>query len=219
MTRTDHLDAALANTLWLGGATGSGKSTVASALAAKHNWRVYVGDVEERDSHLKRITPDRYPYFARLLAKTMDERWVDPTPDQLLDDMPAFHGESLALIIEDLLEREYEGVVVVEGHHFMPRHLAPLLSGSGQACWLLATPGFRVHAFERRGNMWRMPNETRDPARAMRNRLGRDALYANAVAGQAAELSLPALEVHGQPIEEVTAWVEERFLSYLAARA
>jgi hypothetical protein len=213
------LKAVLANTLWLGGATGSGKSTVASALAAKHGWRVYVGDVEERDSHLKRITSERYPYFARLLAKTMDERWVDPTPNQLLDDMAAFHGESLALIVEDLLEREYKGPALVEGHHFMPRQLAPLLSGPGQACWLLATPGFRVQAFERRGNMWRMPNETRDPALAMRNRLGRDALYANEMAIQAAELGLPALEVHGQPLEEVTAWVEARFLAYLAARA
>ena len=56
------------------------------------------------------------------------EAWFDPIEAGVRDRVRGF--------IEDLLEREYEGVVVVEGHHFMPGHLAPLLSGAGQACWL-----------------------------------------------------------------------------------
>jgi hypothetical protein len=206
----------LRNVLWLGGGTGSGKTSVARELVQRHGWRLYEGDLEERQSHLPRITPERYPYFARLLSKSIDERWADPTPEQLLEEMPAFHGESLQLIVEDLLERDYSRVVLVEGHHFTPARLAPLLAGEGQACWLVATPGFRVRAFELRGGMWRMPNETRDPARAMRNRLGRDALYANEIARQAAELRLPTLEIHGQPLGTVTDWVERHFLAYLA---
>ena len=215
MTTAADVKTLLANTLWLGGATGSGKSSVAAALAARHGWHVYAGDVEERESHLKRITPERHPYFARFMSKSMDERWVDSTPEQLLQDMPAYHGESLALIVEDLLEGSYEGTVLVEGHHFMPAHLAPYLSRPDQACWLLATPGFRARAFEMRGNMWRMPNETRDPARAMVNRLRRDALYANVMATEAANLGLPGLEVHGQPLEDVVQWVEAQFHAHL----
>jgi hypothetical protein len=207
----------LRNVLWLGGGTGAGKSSVARVLSERHGWLVYDGDVEERRSHVARVSETRYPYFAAFLAQTMDDRWVSATPEEMLGQMPAVHGESLALIVEDLLERDGAKVLLVEGHHFPPAALAPLISGSGQACWLLPTPGFRAVALERRGGMWRMPNETSDPGRAMANRLTRDALYTELMAAQAAALGLPSLEVYGQPLEAVAEWVERRFLGYLAA--
>ena len=213
----DELRTRLRNVLWLGGGTGAGKSTVARALSEKYGWQLYEGDVEERRSHVARVSEERYPYFARFLAQTMDERWVHSTPDEMFARMPAAHGESLELIVEDLLEREGDDVVLVEGHHFPPEPLTTLLSGAGQACWLLPTPGFRALALERRGGMWRMPNETSDAGRALANRLRRDALYTVLMARQAAALGLPTLEVHSQPLEDVAAWVERQFLQYLRA--
>ena len=200
----------LGHVRWLGGGTGAGKSTIAVRLAEEAGWRYYSGDEHER-RHIERLTPERHPYFTAFLAKTMDDRWVHTTAEELFAEMPARHGESLALILEDLRADPDRSPIVVEGHHFPPALLAPMLTEPSQSFYLLPAPEFRRFALEQRGALWSLPNLTSDPARCLANRLGRDALYTGEMRRQCVELGIPFLEVNGQRLEDVYAAVAASF--------
>jgi hypothetical protein len=83
----------------------------------------------------------------------MDERWLNWSPETMLESFHWFQGELFGLIVEDLLRLPAEPGVIAEGLRLLPRLVRPLLSGPGQAVWLLPAPGFRRAAFGTRGSL------------------------------------------------------------------
>ena len=180
---------------WLGGATGAGKSTVARHLAEAHGLRPYSSDAAIRD-HARRSTRADHPLLHAFLAMDMDERWLNRSPDVMLETFHGFQGEGFELILEDLLALPAGPPILAEGFRLLPRLVAPLLSGSDQAVWLIPTPDFRRAAFDARGFTWEIPNRTSDPERALANLLARDRRFTNIVAREASALQLHVIEVH-----------------------
>ena len=93
----------LRHVYWIGGASGSGKSTTARRLADEHRLQLYATD-DVMPGHARRATPEDSPHLARFSAMSMDERWVARTPRKMLDTFHWFHGEGFDLIVEDLLQ-------------------------------------------------------------------------------------------------------------------
>jgi len=86
--------------------------------------------------------------------------------------------------------------VIVEGFRLLPRLVAPLLSVSSQAVWLLPTPGFRRTVLEsRRGSASDFLARTTDPGKALRNLLERDRMFTDLLRAETARLALPSIEV------------------------
>lgn len=141
---------------------------------------------------------------------TMNERWLDRPPQEMLETFHFFAGEAFAMIVDDLAALPKQPPIVCEGFRLLPRLVAPLLSRRDQALWLIPTPEFRRWAFDERGSTYVIPNKTSDPERALANLLARDDLFTRQLANEASELQLQTISVVlGQTTPETTALVAE----------
>jgi hypothetical protein len=159
--------------------------------------------------HARRSTAESAPLLTEFMTTDMDERWVDRSPETMLDTFHWFRGEGFDLILEDLRRLPTEPTVIVEGFRLLPHLVQPLLAEPADAVWLLPTPEFRRAASEHRGPPhWDFLDATRDPARARHNLLERDRLFTEWLRAETARLHLPAIEVDATMTEaELTARV------------
>ncbi|WP_254390321.1 hypothetical protein [Streptomyces sp. AC550_RSS872] len=195
MTDVAALPARLRHVYWIGGGSGGGKSTIARRLADRNGWRLYATD-DVMGEHARRTTPQEAPFLHRFMAMDMDERWVNRSPETMLDTFHWYRGEGFGLIVEDLLRLPQEPCVVVEGFRLLPHLVKPLLAAPEHAVWLLPTPEFRQAAFRSRA----APEEgfvgkTSDPAKAARNLAERDQMFTSRLRTETRRLQLPAVQV------------------------
>ncbi len=145
--------------------------------------------------HARRSTPEDSPSLTAFMAMTMDERWVDRSPETMLETFHWYRGEGFHLIVEDVLRLASGPPVIVEGFRLLPHLVKPLLATPDQAVWLLPTPAFRRAAMDGRGSTWDIARRTKDPDRALRNLLERDRMFTERLADQARSLALRVMEV------------------------
>jgi hypothetical protein len=124
------LRARLQHVYWIGGGSGAGKSTIARRLAARHGLRRYATDDVMAD-HATRSTREDSPFLGEFAATGMDQRWVNRSPDTLLETFHWFQGEGFGLIIDDLLRLPAEPGVIAEGFRLLPHLVKPLLAVPG----------------------------------------------------------------------------------------
>jgi hypothetical protein len=197
--------AELSHVRWIGGGSGAGKSTVAAELARRHGVALY--HVDPPSQYIGRTTRESAPLLHDFAAMTVDERWVERSPREMMETFHAFQGESFDLVLEDLRGGP-PGPVIVEGFSLLPRLVMPLLADALHAIWLLPTPAFRRTAFDARGSTWSIAGRTSDPVRALENLLARDALFTDGLRREAAEWGGRTLDVDGtltieQTVEQV----------------
>jgi len=96
------LRARLQHVHWIGGGSGAGKSTIARRVAAQHGLHVYSTD-DVMPDHASRMLPEDTPYLSSFKTMPMDERWVNRSPETMLETFHWFRGEGFGLIVEDLL--------------------------------------------------------------------------------------------------------------------
>ncbi|PPS70877.1 MULTISPECIES: hypothetical protein [Streptomyces] len=190
------------NVYWIGGGSGAGKSTIARRLADRYGWRRYVTDDAMAD-HARRTTAEEAPFLHAFMAMDLDERWVDRSPETMLETFHWFRGEAFGLIVEDLAGAPRDTPVVVEGFRLLPHLVKPLLTEPGHAVWLLPTPDFRQVAFTSRASPGgRFTQRTGDPGRAEDNLAVRDALFTERLREETTRLGLPSLTVDGTITED-----------------
>jgi hypothetical protein len=188
------LRARLQRVYWIAGGSGAGKSTIARRIAARHGLHLYATD-DVMGDHAKRSRSDDVPFLRAFAAMDMDERWVNRSPETMLETFHWFRGEGFGLIVEDLLCLPPETGVLAEGFRLLPHLVKPLLARSGNAVWLLPTAEFRQTAIDSRGNGWALPRNTSDPERARRNLAERDRMFTERLFEETRRLELPAIEV------------------------
>lgn len=205
------LRARLQHVYWIGGGSGAGKSTIARCIAAQHGLHVYATD-DVMPDHAGRSTPEDAPYLSRFKTMDMDERWVNRSPETMLETFHWFRGEGFGLIVEDLLRLPAETDVIAEGFRLLPHLIKPLLAEPGHAVWLLPTPEFRHAAFDSRGTAWDIPRKTSDPELARRNLLERDRMFTDRLFEATKRLELPVIEIDTAMSEdELTGQVTQAF--------
>jgi hypothetical protein len=188
------LRARLRHVYWIGGGSGAGKSVIARRVAARFGLRLYATD-DMMPDHARRCAPADGPFLSEFAAMDMDERWVNRSPETMLETFHWFRGEGFGLIVEDLLRLPAEPGVIAEGFRLLPRLVQPLLAEPGHAVWLLPTPGFRRAAFASRGSLWEIAGKTSDPERALGNLLERDRMFTERLRQETGRLELHAIDV------------------------
>lgn len=188
------LRARLRHVYWVGGGSGAGKSTIARRIAARHGLQLYATD-DVMSDHATRSTPEDSPFLSEFKTMDMDERWVNRSPETMLETFHWFRGESFSLIVEDLLRLPKEPCVIVEGFRLLPHLVKPLLAVPSHAVWLLPTPDFRRAAIHSRGSTWDIAGKTSDPERALRNLLERDRMFTGRLYEETKPLQLRVIEV------------------------
>jgi hypothetical protein len=183
--------------LWIGGAPGTGKTTVALRLVRRHGLRWYGADTrtwEHRDRALRAGSAAAH----RWEAMTPRQRWIESTPEEML--ALSLHRERGPMVVEDLRALPAAPLVVAEGTTLPAR----AVTDPARAVWLVPTPQFQREVLARRGTA-----------------PGPAALYAKlreVVAVEAAAHGIPVLTVDGSGgVEDTVAAVEERFAVALAA--
>jgi len=169
---------------WIGGAPGAGKSTVARGLAERYGLRLYATD-DVMGDHASRSRDT--PLLERFLAMTMDERWVERSPAEMLETFHWFRGEGFGLIVDDLRAMPDGPAVVAEGFRLLP-HLVRPLAAPHRALWLIPTPTFYRTALDLRG--WPVAARTSDPERARRNLTERDRMFADRLTREAGDAAI-----------------------------
>jgi hypothetical protein len=181
----------LSHALWIGGGPCSGKSAVAAALADRFGLQVYHVDARTW-VHEARMPPTE---FASL---TMDERWVDATPERMLGWFVSTSRHRFRLVLEDLRELLDEPAAIVEGPQLFPTSVSAVLRDPAHALFLLPDPDDLAERRRARGPM----RGTSDGARATENVIARDVLIGAAVEREARELRLATLRVD-EPLEHM----------------
>jgi hypothetical protein len=184
----------LEHVLWIGGGSAAGKSTIAHRLADQYGLRVYATD-DAMSRHAAALSVDRAPQLARFRSMTMDQRWLDRSPEVMADTFPWFCGEGFDLVVNDLLQMPVTPPVVAEGFRLLPHLVAQLLPDIRHAVWLLPTPAFRRAALESRGTTWDIASRTSEPERALDNLLARDRLFTARLGVEARRLGLQVVDV------------------------
>jgi len=192
--------------LWLGGGCGSGKSTIARTLAHRLDLQLYPVDAHGWRHH-------------RLLGageqRSNDEMWLRPAPEELAERFVRSAEEHLSLILDDLDAMRGGPLVLAEGPLLFPALVGPHIASSADGVWLVPTEEFQEWCLRKRGGM---DSSTSNPERALRNRLGRDAILNRLNRRQAAELGFTVIEVDGsRTLPEMEEVVAAHFAERIAA--
>lgn len=174
---------------------------MARRLATRHGLHLYATDDVMKD-HGDRITPEDGRSLTEFMAMDMDERWVNRSPEAMLETFHWFRGEGFDLIVEDLLRLPSDLPVIAEGFRLLPHLVAPLLDAPAHAVWLLPSPDFRRVAFERRGSLWAIAGRTTNPERALTNLLARDRMFTDRLSEETDRLGLRAIKVDSTLTED-----------------
>jgi 2-phosphoglycerate kinase len=198
------LRARLGDVYWVGGGSGAGKSTIARRLAAQHGLRLYATDAAMAE-HDARITLRDAPFLSEFKRMSMDERWVNRSPQDMLETFHWFRGEGFGLIVEDLLSLPAGPAVIAEGFRLLPSLVRPLLTRPDHAVWLLPTLDFRRAAFTSRGSLWQIARKTGNPEKALHNLLERDRMFTDRLRSEARCLGLPVIDIGTAMTEDALA--------------
>jgi hypothetical protein len=209
---TEALQEQLRHVYWLGGGSGAGKSTLARRIAAEYGLQYYATD-EVMPDHATRSTPETCPFLHAFMAMDMDERWVNRSPNVMLETFHWFRGEGFRMIIEDLLCLPKEVGVIADGFRLLPYLVKPLLAEHRHAVWLLPTPTFRQAVFESRGGLqWGFIGKTSVPERALHNLLQRDAMFTCRLYDEAKHLEMNTIQVDTpMTVDDLTSRVTKVF--------
>lgn len=147
--------------------------------------------------HSRRSTREECPLLHRFLAMSMDERWVQRSPEVMLETFHWFQGEGFPLIVEDLLRIPADRRVLVEGFRVLPQLVRPILLEPSHAAWLLPSPEFRWATMERRGGARAgFLAQTSDPKRALENLLARDGVFTERLVREVDALGLSGIPMN-----------------------
>ncbi|HJT58086.1 MAG TPA: hypothetical protein VJ761_16395 [Ktedonobacteraceae bacterium] len=211
----------LSHVLWIGGSPCAGKSTLGHTIARTHVFLDYHLDPMGRN-HMRRRLAAGDANLEAFLKMSMDQRWLERSVEELVQEVLESWTKECQLAVEDLLAMPDEWFIVAEGN-FFPECVAPYLSSPHQAIWLVPTASFcdqirRTRDAEqaRRRERHGVADESSDPERRLRNLIERDCQLAHYVKEQAEKLHLTVYEVDGsRSLDEMTMLVEKHFEPYL----
>jgi hypothetical protein len=184
-------DAIRTDVIWIGGGTGSGKTTVARMLSRRHRLRQFAID-SFWYAHSERLG-EREP--------SPTEQWLWRSPAEQAAEFERSAKGRMGLVLEQLGTLPAAPGIVVEG----PQVLPDALPRDAAAVFLTATPDF-----QRAQLIGRPITGTPDPRRALANRIEKDRLFAARVAGRAAALGFATIRIDGtRPPEAIVAEIEQ----------
>lgn len=205
--------AELAQVLWIGGATDSGKSTTAQKFAKRHQFDVYYYD-KTSSRHFDQLVP-HHAVARDFIEASLDERWIYPSQQEMLDFLLNFFPLRFELVLADILAMPKDKGIVVEGFGLLPELVQPYLSHPNQAIWFVPTRKFKVESMERR-NKPSFATKTSDPELAKVNLRERDMLLAAYFRQQVAHFGYRLHEADGMlSIDATVDMVDAHFQGYL----
>lgn len=204
----------LTHILWIGGATDTGKSTIARQLGETYALPVYHYDEYDLTHHQELAQTD--PKIEAYLQASLEENWVQQTPETLRERTLNSFNYRFPLVVRDLEALRAEKWIIAEGFGFTPELIMPYLADKQQAIWLIPSLEFKIAAVERR-NKPSFRFKTSDPDRAKSNLVNRDLLLAQYYEEETAKYDGRCVVVdETKSIEDMVALVKSHFAPFLS---
>jgi len=143
----------------------------------------------------------------------MDQRWVEPSVDELVARTWRSFRDRFPLVIDDLtaLELPPEMSIIAEGFGFTPSLVNDAVGAVNRMVCLVPTDEFKIGSMERRGK-GQFGGEVSDPVRATANLFYRDQALAARVRAEAIASNVPVIEVDGtRSVQEIADLVASHF--------
>jgi hypothetical protein len=138
----------LRHVLWLGGASGSGKTTIARRLARRHGLRWYNADAHTW-AHRDRALAEGSPAAVRWEAMTPEERWLETPPEEMVElSLNLARGP---MIVDDLRRLPASPLILAEGSTVLPELVTSGIAERSRAVWLVPAPGLQRARLAGRG--------------------------------------------------------------------
>lgn len=179
--------------IWLGGGSGAGKTTISRAIAYRFDLAWYRIDAHGY-AHRDRLIANS-KLSADSAAKTHDQRWLEPTPEDLARGFIEGSELGFPLVLDDLRTMATDIAVIVEGPQLLPHLVAPHLFDPDWGLWLLPTPEFQRTALTARFNA---SQATSHAERAQENLLRRNGILDGRTRSEASDLGLRVVDVDGK---------------------
>ena len=189
--------------LWLGGMGGVGKTTAARAIARRYDLRLYSVDSYTYE-HAARLPPEP--------PRSLDEIWVDSSPEDLATWFNDQARVRFPLILDDLSRLPSDAPILAEGPQMLPELVQPLLRSPDRAVFVEAAHDLHRRLLLRRGSG--LVKLVRDPGRALENRIRRDQILAEWLRRDLQGSPLGVMEV--ADLTEIESGVERRFAAALS---
>lgn len=175
---------------YIGGSPCSGKSTVADALAKRFGLAYFKAD-DHLDEFIARGAAVGLPVCRQIQAMSSDENWLRPPPVQCWEEL-AFYHEIAPFVTERLTEMSAPRIIA-EGATFLPCLMADA------AHYIAITPSreFQISRYRERPWVPHVLRDCTDKESAFANWMERDALFAEEIRRQCAQLGLPHLLTDG----------------------
>lgn len=189
----------------IGGSPCSGKSTVAEALAEQYGLAYFKADDYLTDFTAQGAAAG-LPVCQRILRMSADETWLRPPLVQCQEELDYYR--EIAPFVSAKLAEMSAPRVIAEGAAFLPCLI------EHAAHYIAITPSreFQISRYRERPWVPHVLRDCSDKERAFANWMERDALFAEEVRRQCAQLSLPHLLTDGSvPPEERLAQVAAHF--------
>lgn len=178
----------------IGGSPCSGKSTVAQALAERYGLTYFKVD-DCLDEFIDRGAAAGWPVCSRIRSMTAEETWMRDPQVQCREELD-FYAEVAPLAAEKLRSLRAERVVA-EGAAFLPEIVRAW--GMPEAHYIAITPTreFQLSRYSQRPWVPHVLRECCDQSAAFANWMERDALFAEEVRRQCAQLGYASLITDG----------------------
>jgi hypothetical protein len=195
--------------LWIGGGSGAGKSTLARAITRRFDVQLYAADAYGY-AHLRRMRGSDCP------DETPDQRWLVPTPAELVARFLTSAAERFPQVLSDLATYDADVLTIAEGPTLLPDLVRPHIASPVHALFLLPTADFSERMLTKRGGGQGLG--TSNPDRAHATLLARNRLLHATIRDRAHALGLPVVEVDGsRTFDETERFVADKLQAVLRA--
>ena len=203
----------MSHVLWMGGGPDAGKTSVAMLLAEQHALQLYACDEHAEEHWENVVSQDPSSFGYQLMQLPVEERWLQP-PETQLRNLLRITQDDLPLVIADLLAMPNDRLIIVEGN-LPPELIAPLITSSHQAIWLVASAAFYQASFFRRTKDLGHKDK-QNPDQTLANHMTRDKLFTQYVKNEVSTRGLALLEIdESLTLSEVMQKVEAHFGAFL----
>jgi len=171
---------------FIGGSPCSGKSTLASLLAEKHNLHYFKID-EKLDTYYKKGKEDNKPLCTKFLDMTAEEIWMRSPEIQNTDEL-ALYKEIFEYAIEDLEKLDAPNGIITEGALYLPELIKDLGISPKNYVAITPTKTFQWFHYPKRPWVEHVLANCSDKKLAFSNWMERDILFGGYVRLKAKEL-------------------------------
>lgn len=198
------------NVFFIGGSPCSGKSTITENLSRKYGLLYFKVD-DHLDQYTRMGAEAGHPICRKQMEMSTEQIWMR-TPQVQCEEELRYYEEIFPFILNDLRNLDGDAAIITEGAAYLPNLLKRIGIPDNRYIAMVPTEAFQICHYRKREWVSYVLAECGDPEKAFQNWMGRDILFAKAVAQRCREENYQYLLNNGDwPIQKLEDMIKSHF--------